>query len=137
LLLKSITGAAGFKREDIRMLVDNHGHLWMRCERPITCNRWSWPISCEAYSGAAGSYSFREATHQAQDVDAVEATCSRAGTSTGGGTTCIHQAPVVAACCPEPDGGEEKQRLREAAGKMAEDRKEMVQEKATGHRAAC
>ncbi|CAD6213880.1 unnamed protein product [Miscanthus lutarioriparius] len=40
-LLKSIAGAAGFKKEDIRVLVDNHGHLRTHGERPIVGNRWS------------------------------------------------------------------------------------------------
>ncbi|CAD6206016.1 unnamed protein product [Miscanthus lutarioriparius] len=53
--LKSIAGAAGFKREDIRVLVDNHGHLRTRGERPIVANRWSrfhkdfeLPANCNA-----------------------------------------------------------------------------------------
>jgi hypothetical protein len=32
---------AGFKREEIRVLVDNHGHLRTRGERPVTGTRWS------------------------------------------------------------------------------------------------
>jgi hypothetical protein len=32
---------AGFKREEIRVLVDNHGHLRTRGERPVQGNKWS------------------------------------------------------------------------------------------------
>ncbi|EER91130.1 hypothetical protein BDA96_01G155900 [Sorghum bicolor] len=45
----------GFKREDIRVLVDNHGHLRTRGERPIAGNRWirfqkdfELPANCNA-----------------------------------------------------------------------------------------
>lgn len=45
----------GFKKEDIRVLVDNHGHLRTRGERPIVANRWSrfqkdleLPANCNA-----------------------------------------------------------------------------------------
>jgi len=31
----------GFKREEIRVLVDNHGHLRTRGERPLQGNKWS------------------------------------------------------------------------------------------------
>uniref|UniRef100_A0A0E0GR81 SHSP domain-containing protein n=1 Tax=Oryza nivara TaxID=4536 RepID=A0A0E0GR81_ORYNI len=31
----------GFKREEIRVLVDNHGHLRTRGQRPVAGNRWS------------------------------------------------------------------------------------------------
>lgn len=31
----------GFKREEIRVLVDNHGHLRTRGERPVAGSRWS------------------------------------------------------------------------------------------------
>lgn len=31
----------GFKREEIRVLVDNHGHLRTRGERPLAGNKWS------------------------------------------------------------------------------------------------
>jgi hypothetical protein len=33
--------AAGFKREEMRVLVDNHGHLRTRGERPIAGTKWS------------------------------------------------------------------------------------------------
>lgn len=33
--------AAGFKREEIRVLVDNHGHLRTRGERPVAGTKWA------------------------------------------------------------------------------------------------
>jgi hypothetical protein len=50
-----VAGAAGFKREDLRVLVDNHGHLRTRGERHLTGNRWirfqndfELPANCNA-----------------------------------------------------------------------------------------